>query len=66
MNETKNDYHQQLSHSTKPYWQRAHRDWKLWVGVIAMLAAMYVYITTNNLAGWHGERVAQPAAAPAP
>jgi hypothetical protein len=64
MNETKNDYHQQLSHSSKPYWQRAHRDWRLWVGVIAMMIAMAVYITTNNLAGWRGQGQPQPAASP--
>ena len=64
MNETKNDFHQQFSHSHKPYWQRAHRDWRVWFAVLAMLAAMAVYVTTNNLAGWRGGRHAQPLASP--
>ncbi|HEY4260925.1 MAG TPA: hypothetical protein VGM98_12225 [Schlesneria sp.] len=32
-----------------PYWTRAHRDWKFW-GVIVMLVAMVVYISTMDLA----------------
>jgi hypothetical protein len=34
----------------RPYWQRAHRDWKFWVGLVLMLAAMMIYVVTNNLA----------------
>ncbi len=36
----------------RPYWTRAHRDWRVWVGVVLMLAAMMVYLMTNDLAGW--------------
>jgi hypothetical protein len=34
----------------RPYWTRAHRDWRVWVGVVLMLAAMIVYLMTNDLA----------------
>jgi hypothetical protein len=33
----------------RPYWRRAHRDWRIWVGVIVMLAAMAVYLMTGDL-----------------
>ena len=37
-------------HQKRPYWTRAHRDWRVWVGVVLMLAAMTVYLMTNDLA----------------
>jgi hypothetical protein len=33
----------------RPYWRRAHRDWRLWGIVILMLAAMAVYLMTGDL-----------------
>jgi hypothetical protein len=32
-----------------PYWQRAHKDWKFWVGVIMIAAAITVYIFSLDL-----------------
>jgi len=32
-----------------PYWQRAHKDWKFWVGVIAIFSALFIYVTTLDL-----------------
>ena len=32
-----------------PYWRRAHRDWRVWLGVVLMLAAMTIYIMTGDL-----------------
>jgi hypothetical protein len=61
MNETKNDYRQKSDHTHRPYWQRAHHDWKFWVGLVLMLTAMVIYVTSNNLAGWRGDRPQQPA-----
>jgi hypothetical protein len=34
----------------RPYWTRAHHDWRVWVGVILMLAAMMIYLMTDDLA----------------
>jgi hypothetical protein len=34
----------------RPYWTRAHRDWRVWVGVVLMLAAMITYLMTDDLA----------------
>jgi hypothetical protein len=33
----------------RPYWKRAHRDWRMWVGVILMLASMLIYLMTGDL-----------------
>ena len=32
-----------------PYWKRAHTDWRFWVGVALMFAAMIAYIMTFDL-----------------
>jgi hypothetical protein len=32
-----------------PYWRRAHHDWRFWIGLIAMLVAIGVYVGTNDL-----------------
>jgi hypothetical protein len=33
----------------KPYWQRAHKDWKFWVGVVCIIAAIVIYVLTLDL-----------------
>ncbi len=32
-----------------PYWHRMHRDWRFWVGALFMAAALFVYVTTQDL-----------------
>lgn len=42
-----------LEHSNRenpPYWTRAHKDWRMWVGLILMLAAMTIFIMSDDLA----------------
>jgi hypothetical protein len=34
----------------RPYWQRAHRDWRIWVALVAMLTAITIYILSEDLA----------------
>ena len=34
----------------RPYWRRAHHDWKFWVALSLMLAAMVIYVMSDNLA----------------
>jgi hypothetical protein len=34
----------------RPYWKRAHHDWKFWAAMILMLTAMFVYLMTDDLA----------------
>ncbi len=33
-----------------PYWKRAHRDWRFWVALFLMFAAIAVYVVSDNLA----------------
>ena len=63
MNETKHSSHQHgtpardsVHHEPDAYWKRAHRDWRFWVGFIFMLAAITIYVMSDNLA-WlpHGQ-----------
>jgi len=42
--------HQGLPHDHNPYWKRAHRDWRFWVGVVLMLTAMTIFVMSENLA----------------
>lgn len=45
----------------RPYWTRAHRDWKFWVALSLMLAAMVVYVMSDNLAFRPHRQMQQPA-----
>jgi hypothetical protein len=33
----------------RPYWTRAHHDWKFWVSLFLMLAAMVIYVMSDDL-----------------
>jgi len=33
-----------------PYWKRAHHDWRFWVGLVLMLAAITIYVLSEDLA----------------
>jgi hypothetical protein len=66
MNEVKHTHQQYRdpnSASVHPahdaYWKRAHRDWRVWVGVVVMLAALTIYIMTDDLA-WRPRLQPQP------
>jgi hypothetical protein len=57
MNEVKHTHQQyadpnsaRVHHEHRSYWRRAHRDWRVWVGVVLMLAAMLIYLMTDDLA----------------
>jgi hypothetical protein len=34
----------------RPYWKRAHRDWRVWVGLVLMFAAITIYVLSDDLA----------------
>jgi uncharacterized integral membrane protein len=44
-------------------WKHAHRDWRVWIAVILMLALILVYVMTNRLSLRPGERASQPTPA---
>ena len=48
----------------RPYWKRAHRSVGFWVAVFLMLAAMIVYVMSNDLGGWHRGKARQPISVP--
>lgn len=67
MNELKHSHHQHEGPNGdgphqfhRPYWKRAHRDWRLYVAVFLMLAAMIVYLMTNDLAWGPGSQPQPP------
>jgi hypothetical protein len=43
-----------------PYWKRAHSDWRFWVGVMLMFAAMIIYVMSFDLALRPRPQLTQP------
>jgi len=39
-----------VHHDHGPYWKRAHRDWRFWIALFMMFAAISIYVITDNLA----------------
>ncbi len=33
----------------RPYWQRAHRDWRFWLGTSLFVAAITLYVMSDDL-----------------
>jgi len=46
--------------SHRPYWKRAHTDWRLWVAVLLMFAAMIYYLLSMDLSWRPGLHPQQP------
>jgi hypothetical protein len=36
-------------HPHPPYWKRAHLDWRVWVALFFIFAAMLIYVVTVDL-----------------
>jgi uncharacterized integral membrane protein len=51
------------AHTRHHFWKRAHLDWRVWVAVVLMLALIFVYEVTDNLAFRPGKPAAQPTPA---
>ena len=49
MSEATNPEHEKNHHPPKPYWRRAHTDWKFWVAVVALAVAITIYVMTVDL-----------------
>ena len=63
MNEARHGHHSHGGHGhdgDRPYWTRAHRDWRFWVAAILMLMAMSVYVLSEDLA-WRPRGQAAPS-----
>ena len=57
MNTPKHSSHQHggpvrdsIHHDQIPYWKRAHHDWRFWVGLVFMFAAITIYVLSDDLA----------------
>jgi hypothetical protein len=48
-------------HDLGPYWKRAHRDWRFWIGVLFMSVALIVYVMTVDLSMTPRMSPAQPS-----
>jgi hypothetical protein len=48
------------THPRHHFWKHAHKDWRVWVAVILMLAAMATYVMTDNLSLRPGKPASQP------
>lgn len=33
----------------EPYWKRAHHDWKFWLAMLMMFAAIGMYVMSDDL-----------------
>ena len=51
---------QESSHSSNPFWKRAHRDWRFWAVVLLMFAAIAMYVISENESLRFGRRSQQP------
>jgi hypothetical protein len=49
-----------VHHGQRPYWKQAHRDWRVWIGLFFMLAAIIIYVLSEDLAFMPGARPRQP------
>ena len=52
--------HNNVHQGQRPYWTRAHHDWKFWVALSLMLAAMVIYVMTQDLAWRPRSQTQQP------
>jgi hypothetical protein len=56
MNDTQREHqiHRELDSNAaqkerRPYWKRAHQDWRFWLALILMIVAMGIYVMTEDL-----------------
>jgi hypothetical protein len=45
---------------SRPYWKRAHYDWRFWVAVILMIVAMSIYVMSDDFGFWSRSRPERP------
>lgn len=43
-------YRDTIHHAHRPYWKRAHRDWRFWVAVLFIFAALTIFVVSDDLA----------------
>jgi hypothetical protein len=45
------------------FWKHAHRDWRVWIAVMLMLALILTYVMTDSLSLRPGKRASRPVPA---
>ena len=67
MDEPKHSSHQHgtpardsIHHDQDAYWKRAHHDWRFWVALFFMLAAIAIYVMSNDLSYFPRGQSRQP------
>jgi hypothetical protein len=67
MNDIKKSHHlygesesKSVQQDHSPYWKRAHRDWRIWVAVLLMIAGMIIYVMSEDLSSRPLSRPQQP------
>ena len=48
----------------RPYWKRAHHDWRFWIALLLMIAAMIVYVVSEDFAWLPRNRLQRPRQTP--
>jgi hypothetical protein len=51
------------AHPRHHFWTHAHRDWRVWIAVVLMLALILVYVLTDSLSLRPGKSAGQPTPA---
>ena len=54
-----------VQQSNSPYWKRAHKDWRFWIALLLMIAAMIIYVVSEDFAWLPRNRLQQPRQTPA-
>jgi hypothetical protein len=52
--------HNSVHESHRPYWKRAHHDWRFWGALFLMLAAMIIYVMSEDFAWLPRHQPQQP------
>jgi len=39
--------HHNVEREPRPYWKRAHRDWRIWVALFFLFAAIAIYVLSG-------------------
>ena len=53
-----------VQQSNRPYWKRAHRDWRFWIALLLMIAAMIIYVVSEDFAWLPRNGLQQPRQTP--
>jgi hypothetical protein len=49
-----------LQYEYRPYWKRAHHDWRFWIALLLTLTAMIIYVVSEDFAWLPRNRLQPP------